>query len=84
MRALAHPMRLKILKFIDEHESINVNKIYSEFDLEQSLLSQHLKILRMSGAVWVEVDGKYHIYQINYKVLEKVEFAMKRFINRLI
>ena len=29
MRALAHPLRLKILEFIDSHKSINVNKIYS-------------------------------------------------------
>ncbi len=35
MRALAHPLRLKILEFIDEHNSINVNKIYSNIDLEQ-------------------------------------------------
>jgi len=51
MRALAHPLRLKILEFIDEHKTINVNKIYSSLDLEQSITSQHLKILRMSGVV---------------------------------
>jgi ArsR family transcriptional regulator len=84
MEALAHSTRLRILKFIDENEYINVNKIYSDIDIEQSIISQHLKKLRMSGVVSVEITGKFHIYQINYEVLEKVEFALKRFINRLI
>ena len=71
MRALAHPLRLKILEYIDLNKSINVNKIYSNLDLEQSITSQHLKILRMSGVVSVEVTGKYHIYNINYDVVSK-------------
>ena len=29
MRALAHPLRLKILEFIDSQGAINVNKIYN-------------------------------------------------------
>jgi DNA-binding transcriptional ArsR family regulator len=62
MRALAHPLRLKILEYIDENKSINVNKIYSSLDLEQSITSQHLKILRMSGVVSVEVTGKFHMF----------------------
>jgi ArsR family transcriptional regulator len=79
MRALAHPLRLKILEFIDDNKSINVNKIYSNLDLEQSITSQHLKILRMSGVVSVEVTGKYHVYQINYDVIERVSNAISNF-----
>ena len=82
MRALAHPLRLKILEFIDDHKSINVNKIYSNLDLEQSITSQHLKILRMSGVVSVEVTGKFHIYQINYDVINKASFAVNKFVGK--
>jgi len=82
MRALAHPLRLRILQFIDEHQSINVNKIYSNLDLEQSITSQHLKILRMSGVVSVEVTGKYHVYQINYDVVSKASVAVNRFVGK--
>jgi DNA-binding transcriptional ArsR family regulator len=84
MRALAHPLRLKILEFIDNNKSINVNKIYSNLDIEQSITSQHLKILRMSGVVSVEVTGKWHIYYINYDVINKVEKAITRFKNKYI
>lgn len=82
MRALAHPLRLKILEYIDSYKTINVNKIYSNLDLEQSITSQHLKILRMAGVVSVEVSGKYHIYQINYDVIEKASFAVNRFVGK--
>lgn len=79
MRALAHPLRLKILEFIDANQSINVNKIYSNLDIEQSITSQHLKILRMSGVLSVEITGKWHVYYINYDVIRKVEKAIARF-----
>ncbi|MEZ4910025.1 MAG: metalloregulator ArsR/SmtB family transcription factor [Saprospiraceae bacterium] len=82
MRALAHPLRLKILEYIDSFKTINVNKIYSNLELEQSITSQHLKILRMAGVVSVEVSGKYHIYQINYDVIEKASFAVNRFVGK--
>ena len=29
MRALAHPLRLKILEFLDQNKNIQVNQIYS-------------------------------------------------------
>jgi DNA-binding transcriptional ArsR family regulator len=82
MRALAHPLRLKILEFIDTNASINVNKIYSSLDIEQSITSQHLKILRLSGVVNVEVTGKYHVYNINYDVINKASFAVNKFVGK--
>ncbi|MBK8885234.1 MAG: hypothetical protein IPN46_01280 [Saprospiraceae bacterium] len=36
----------------------------------ESITSPHLKILRMSGVV-SESTGKFHIYQINYDVINK-------------
>ena len=79
MRALAHPLRLKILSFIDKHEQIHVNKIYHSLKLEQSITSQHLKTLKMAGVVSCEKDGKYMIYSINYDVLVKAQKAIERF-----
>jgi len=83
MRALAHPLRLRILQFIDNQGVVNVNKIYSSLDLEQSITSQHLKILRMAGVLSVEVTGKYHVYNINYDVVQKASYAVKRFTGKL-
>ena len=74
LRALAHPLRLRILGFIDSNEMINVNKIYNTLKLEQSITSQHLRILRLAGLVETERDGKFIHYRINY---DKVGHAMK-------
>jgi DNA-binding transcriptional ArsR family regulator len=80
MRALAHPLRLKILDYIDSNKDINVNQIYSNLDLEQSITSQHLKVLKLAGVLNVEKMGKYMKYSIDYTVLEKAEFAVNRFL----
>ena len=39
MRALSHELRLKILDFIDKNDQINVNNIYINLGLEQSITS---------------------------------------------
>jgi ArsR family transcriptional regulator len=80
MRALAHPLRLKILSFIDENKSINVNKIYAALDLEQSITSQHLKVLKLAGVVNVEKIGKFMHYTINYNVVERAKYAVDKFL----
>jgi len=74
LRALAHPLRMQILDFIDKNEKINVNKIYNTLKLEQSITSQHLRILRMAGIVNTHRDGKFIHYSIDYS---KVSNAVK-------
>ena len=37
MRALAHPLRLKILEFLDQNKNIQVNQIYNTLKIEQSI-----------------------------------------------
>ena len=69
LRALAHPLRMKILEFIDKNKTINVNKIYNTLKLEQSITSQHLKILRASGLVHTHREGKFVHYTIDYPKL---------------
>lgn len=83
MRALAHPLRLKILEYIDGHGVINVNKIYHTLKIEQSITSQHLRILRLAGVVDAERDGKYMKYSINYEIVKKAEFAVNKFLGKV-
>lgn len=79
LRALTHPLRMKILEFIDKHKSINVNKIYSTLKLEQSITSQHLKILRATGLVNTHREGKYILYTIDYNKLSNAIRAIDMF-----
>ncbi len=80
LRALAHPLRMKILEFIDRHKTINVNKIYNTLKLEQSITSQHLRILRLAGIVDTKRDGKFIHYTINYPKVAHVTKAIDTFL----
>ena len=78
MRAIAHPLRIKILNFIDARKECNVNMIYRTLRLEQSVTSQHLKILRDAGLVKSKRDGKKIYYSVNYaRVRQMMDIAEK-------
>ena len=79
LRALAHPLRMRILEFIDKNKTINVNKIYNTLNLEQSITSQHLRILRLAGIVDTTREGKFIHYNINYAKLVNVLKALSAF-----
>lgn len=80
LRALAHPLRMKILEFIDRNDAINVNKIYNTLKLEQSITSQHLRILRLAGLVDTERDGKFIHYSIDYDKVNTMVNAINKFL----
>ena len=80
LRALTHPLRMKILAFIDQQGDINVNKIYNTLNLEQSITSQHLRILRNAGVVDTKRNGKYIYYRINYDKVGEVMDSIRGFL----
>ena len=82
MRALAHPLRLKILEFIDRQGDVNVNKIYNALKIEQSVTSQHLSILRLSGVIQTEKMGKFVHCKINYDCVDRAEIAVRNFLEK--
>lgn len=79
LRALTHPLRMRILEFIDQNDLINVNKIYSSLDLEQSITSQHLRILRQADLVKTERRGKFIHYSVNRERLARTIKAIHVF-----
>lgn len=50
-RALAHPVRLRILRILGGRGTCWCGDLCAEFSLAQSTVSQHLKILREAGLV---------------------------------
>lgn len=83
MRALSHPLRLKILAFIDNMNTTHVNKIYNSLNLEQSITSQHLRILREANLVIARRDGKYMYYTVNYDKIRDVNASVVNFLTRI-
>lgn len=83
MRALTHDLRLQILSFIDKNKNINVNKIYNTLGLEQSITSQHLRILRLANIVTHERQGKQIFYSINYDYINSIVGNIGTFLSRI-
>ena len=66
LKALAHPIRLCIVKGLMEKES-NVTNIQECLDLPQSTVSQHLFKLKVAGIIKGERNG----LEISYQVINK-------------
>lgn len=80
LRSLNHKLRQQILGLIDTQKKITVTEIYVKLRLEQSVASQHLAILRRSGVVITQRDGKFIYYTVNHKRLEEIN----KFISELV
>ncbi len=82
MRALAHPLRLRILEFLDQNKNIQVNQIYNTLKIEQSSASQHLRILKNAVVLVADKDGKYMHYTIDYQRVSNAVKAINRFMGK--
>ncbi len=83
-KALAHPLRIKILDAL-RHGEVGVNGLSSRLGVEQSTLSQQLAVLRKSNIV----EGRKEAQSVFYSVRDPAIFqlldeAKKVFNNHLI
>ena len=74
--SLNDPTRLKILKFLQKHGYTCVCEMQHSFDLGQSRLSRHLKILKEAGLIDVERKGAWAFFYIKPKG-EMEDFFLK-------
>ncbi|WP_281951103.1 ArsR/SmtB family transcription factor [Nitrosophilus kaiyonis] len=62
--ALYDETRVLILKFIDKYGPLCVCDLENSFEMNQSRLSRHLKILKDAGFLRVKRVGKWNYYYI--------------------
>lgn len=79
LRAVAHPIRLSIVDLLDEEQQLNVNRIYAQLGMEQSITSQHLKVLRDAEVVITKREGKMIFYTLNYNRLNSISIGVASF-----
>ena len=82
-RAIDHPLRKKILKLLEEKQPVKVTDIYVNLRIEQSVASQHLKILRESRIVETERRGKSILYKPNYNNLTKLDKIVSEIVSEI-
>lgn len=62
--ALNDETRLRVLRFIDMNGKVCVCDIESAFEMIQSRISRHLKILKEAGFLKLEREGRWAYYSI--------------------
>ncbi|WP_240610780.1 ArsR/SmtB family transcription factor [Ammonifex thiophilus] len=83
LRALSHPLRLKILDFLRAGERC-VCEIIPAVGAEQSVVSKHLSVLRQAGILEARKDGLRVLYRIrDPAVLELCDLAREIVARRL-
>ncbi len=73
--------RLKILRFINENDEVCVCDIENSFEMIQSRISRHLKILKEAGFLKVDRKGRWAYYSIRFpldifrqNILEEISY----------
>ena len=71
--SLQQPNRIKILELLHKHTECTVTELCAHMELDQGLVSHHLRILTKIGLLDVRKNGKYMHYSLNYKRLAQVK-----------
>lgn len=62
MKALAHPARMQIVRYLSENPQCITGDIVEALPLAQATVSQHLKVLRDSGLICGTIEGPATCY----------------------
>tara|TARA_B100000780_G_scaffold240071_1_gene182012 strand:- start:878 stop:1183 length:306 start_codon:yes stop_codon:yes gene_type:complete len=73
LKAIAHPIRLAIIDLLDHTgENMCVTQIHEQLEIEQAVVSQHLKILKDRGVLDYQKEGKHCFYFLKNRELTKM------------
>ncbi len=77
LKSISHPTRLQILERLKNEDELCVCDIYEDLGLEQSNVSQHLKILKDQNILDSRKDGLKVMYRVKYPEIYKVLSIVK-------
>ncbi len=77
MGALNDETRVKLLKFINTYDKCCVCDLENSFNMIQSRLSRHLKILKEAGFLKLERDGRWAYYSVRSPLDEFRQSCLK-------
>jgi DNA-binding transcriptional ArsR family regulator len=72
-KALGHPARVQIMRFLITQESCMCGDIVEHLPLAQSTVSQHLKLLKEAGLIRGSIDGSRICYCVEPKTLKRLK-----------
>lgn len=80
LKALAHPTRLQILERLKREDELCVCHIYEDLGLEQSNVSQHLKVLKDQGILASRKDGLMVMYRVTHPKVYEILGVVKEIL----
>lgn len=72
LKAIAHPMRIAIVKYLEDGKKLTVTEIHRRLDIEQSTTSHHLGILKDKGVLCSKREGKNTYYFLRFDKLSLI------------
>lgn len=69
LKAIAHPMRIAIVSYLDGGVKLTVTEIHERLGIEQSTTSHHLGILKNKGVLSSKRVGKNTYYFLKHQEL---------------
>lgn len=72
LKAIAHPMRIAILSYLDDGQKLTVTEIHERLNIEQSTTSHHLGIMKDKGVLSSKRDGKNTYYFLRHDQLSNI------------
>lgn len=72
LKAIAHPMRIAILGFLEDGKKLTVTEIHELLNIEQSTTSHHLGILKDKGVLASKREGKNTYYFLKHCSLSNI------------
>ncbi len=80
-KALAHPARLAILRYLAEIQTCITGDIAEELPLSRTTVNQHLKELRDAGLIRGTVEGVKTNYCLNAKAIKALRKESDAFLS---
>ena len=72
LKAIAHPVRLKIVGYLEDGKKRTVTEIHKQLGIEQAIASHHLGILKDRGVLASKREGKNTWYFLKHENLKTI------------
>ncbi|TYB33434.1 MAG: helix-turn-helix transcriptional regulator [Flexistipes sinusarabici] len=82
-KALAHPARIQIIKFLAESGECMCGRIVDVLPLSQATVSQHLSTLKNAGLIKGNIEGQRVCYCIDEKAFKLFENEISAFLKKI-
>ena len=77
LKALGHPVRLRLVQELLAHENCNCAELCNCFPQSQSTISQHLSVLKNADIVSFEKNGNKSCFSLNHDALQELQMVFE-------